>query len=312
LRVHFIDIGNGLAMLIETPGDRKHIFVDGGDKGLDDMEDYVRKFVGNRPVDIAIVTHADKDHYYGMHRILDNFTVKEFWNTGYRHRKVWQPFRMWRKLHDKAQDHPNIQFYVPINNYVGAGTYETIDDGGTPGNDSDDIFVKYLNVDQQPPKQDPLSGRDFKESEQRNNASLVIKLIYKNVSFLITGDINGRDKHHRGQQHDQEVDSEEKQLLIRHERDNVNFGLKSTVLQVSHHGSSSLPFLRAVDPEWAVIPAGHKGYDHPHRDTLRRMRLAGIAPDKSLRTDHGDPLDESGPSQKRNPATTASFSRPMD
>ena len=33
LRVHFIDVGAGLAILIETPGDRLHMFVDGGDQG---------------------------------------------------------------------------------------------------------------------------------------------------------------------------------------------------------------------------------------------------------------------------------------
>ena len=40
LRVHFIDIGGGLAVLIETPGG-KHMLIDGGKKGKDDYETYL-------------------------------------------------------------------------------------------------------------------------------------------------------------------------------------------------------------------------------------------------------------------------------
>ncbi len=61
LRVHFIDIGPGMAVLIETPNDRRRVFVDGGKWSLNEMETYVRRFVdpAHDNIDIAIVTHPD-------------------------------------------------------------------------------------------------------------------------------------------------------------------------------------------------------------------------------------------------------------
>jgi beta-lactamase superfamily II metal-dependent hydrolase len=83
LRVHFIDIGPGLAMLIETPGDRKHIFIDGGKWGLTQMMAYIDMFVGTDDVDIAIVTHPDFDHFSGLRKIFRTYDVGQFWSTGY-------------------------------------------------------------------------------------------------------------------------------------------------------------------------------------------------------------------------------------
>ena len=62
--------------------------------------------------------------------------------------------------------------------------------------------------------------------------------------------------------------------------------LKSTVLKVGHHGSESsttYPFLRAIDPDYAVISAGKDNkYGHPTEDVLSRLRDAEV---KVYRTD---------------------------
>ncbi len=296
LRVHFIDIGAGLAILIETPGDRKHVFVDGGDQGRDKMEDYLEKFVGDDPINVYIVTHADHDHFRNFSLMDEDYAVEEFWYTGYESTELGNLAR-WPVFLAELQANPNIEFYSPLGDFADVGFLELLDDGGTPGDSSDDIVVQYLNVDKQPPDRDPNSNRSFSESERRNNASFVFKLIYNDVSFLITGDINGRRKEHVGRGFDDEIDSEEFELLDRHLSDGDKFGLRATVLQAPHHGangSNSLKFLQAVDPEWIVISAGHK-HDHPKVDTLRRMKRAGVATDHILRTDHGDPTPESDP-----------------
>jgi beta-lactamase superfamily II metal-dependent hydrolase len=53
LRVHFIDIGPGLAVLVQTPGDRVNIFIDGGKWGLKDMMKYAVRIlpIGLRGID---------------------------------------------------------------------------------------------------------------------------------------------------------------------------------------------------------------------------------------------------------------------
>ena len=290
LRVHFIDIGPGLAMLIETPNDRMHIFVDGGMWGLDGMETYVRNFVDDdEPIDIAIVTHPDFDHYAGMRRIFSRYEVSQFWYTGYDSDRLASG---WDGVIDQINSEPGCDIYWPLNEWVEVGDTEVIDDAGTAAT-NDDVVIQYLNVDDDPPARDPISDRSFSESQRRNNASLVIKLIYGNVSFLITGDINGRNKDHEGTDTDREMDSEELELWTRHQLWE-DFDLSSTVLQVPHHGSNgscSLPFLQAVGARWAVITAGHK-HNHPHPGALRRLETSGLRADHVLRTDEGDSTPE--------------------
>jgi beta-lactamase superfamily II metal-dependent hydrolase len=85
-----------------------------------------------------------------------------------------------------------------------------------------------------------------------NEASIVAKLIYGDESFLLTGD-----------------SSKKAEYLLLALDPNI---LKSNVLKVGHHGSrnsSSLPYIEAVAPEYAVISAGKDNpYGHPHQEVL--------------------------------------------
>jgi competence protein ComEC len=289
LRVHFIDVGAGLAILVETPGDRKHIIIDGGYEGRRGLKKYIANFVSDdEPIDIAMVTHADQDHFYGLIQIFKKYDVYEFWNTGYSSPEIEKPRGKWQRLlgYVAKEEEDGCEVYMPLNDWVDAGTREIIDNGELAGS-GDDIVVQYLNVDSDPPAKDPCSQRSFNESKRRNNASLVIKLIYKDVSFLITGDINGRDEDSSDAN---EIDSEEWELLKRHNEDPSKYSLKATVLQVPHHGSSgsnSLPFLKAVAAEWAVIAAG-EAHNHPREDALGRLEDSGVKAENILRTDEGD------------------------
>jgi competence protein ComEC len=302
LRVHFIDVGPGLAMLIQTPGDKVQVFVDGGKRGFEGLLKYVEHFMpSDAGFDIGIVTHADSDHYRGMEKIFGEYAVGQFWYTGYENPKIPD---MWDTFLGVVEEE-GCEQYVPIKDFVVLGQVEAIDNRGTSSK-SDDISVTYLNIDDNPAEVDSFSGRRFKESERRNNASLVFKLTYKDISFLITGDINGRHKGHTAAGTDNEMDSEELELWTRHNlMDKCN--LKSTVLQAPHHGSNgscSLPFLKAVDPEWVVIPAGHE-FNHPHPSTLRRISKADVDPTHVLRTDDGDSTPEK--SNKKDPIGDDSY-----
>jgi competence protein ComEC len=91
-----------------------------------------------------------------------------------------------------------------------------------------------------------------------NDWSAVIKIQYGQKSFLLTGDA--------------EEYSEAEMLRA------SRIKLKSTVLKVGHHGSNSSTspaFLKAVDPDYAVISVGQgNDYGHPHQQTLQA--LAGV------------------------------------
>lgn len=87
-----------------------------------------------------------------------------------------------------------------------------------------------------------------------NNYSIVLRLVYGETSFLFTGDAE-----------------QESELEM------IEYGepLNSTVLCVGHHGSpysSTMEFLEAVSPDYAVISCGKdNSYGHPADSVLERL-----------------------------------------
>ncbi len=98
--------------------------------------------------------------------------------------------------------------------------------------------------------------------ENLNDYSIVLKLTYKDISFLFTADA--------------EYEAET----------NIVADVKSDVLKVGHHGSTSSTsnnFLKRVDPKIAVISVGkNNDYGHPHEKILNRLRENKV---KVYRTD---------------------------
>lgn len=92
-----------------------------------------------------------------------------------------------------------------------------------------------------------------------NNESIVIKVTFGDNSFLFTGDAE---------------DVSEKEMLSK------GYDLKSDVLKVGHHGSSSSTtqaFLDKVNPKYAIICVGKDNtYGHPHKESMNRVKAKNI------------------------------------
>ena len=88
----------------------------------------------------------------------------------------------------------------------------------------------------------------------RNNNSVVMRLSYGRITYLLSADIEAPAESRLAGSPDY---------------------LKSTVLKVGHHGSRSsttAPFLEKVDPSLAVVSAGADNrYGHPHREVMDRL-----------------------------------------
>jgi competence protein ComEC len=67
----------------------------------------------------------------------------------------------------------------------------------------------------------------------------------------------------------------------------ADVSLQSDVFKISHHGSNTSTtsaFLEGVAAGFGVISVGpYARYGHPRRETLERLRLAGV---RTYRTDH--------------------------
>ena len=226
-----IDVGLGEAILIEAPKGIR-ILIDGG-------SDYRGNFDTGRTIitpillskkiltlDYVINTHPHGDHIGGLPSILSTFHVNTFATSGY-------------SVNDE-------QFSKVLKIIREKGIALQLWKQG-------DVFTLRDNVNIQ--VMHPPSGYP---AENPNTSSLVLKLIYKDTAFLMTGDIES---------------DIEAMLIMSH------MYLKANILKIPHHGSknsSSAAFLQAVKPDLAImsVGAGIKGL--PGKEALDRYKELSI------------------------------------
>ncbi|WHP41359.1 MBL fold metallo-hydrolase [Lysinibacillus capsici] len=221
MHVHFIDVGQGDSILIESPSG-KTMLIDGGVKGAGQQIVSYLKELGINKLDIVVATHPDADHIGGLIPVLDNMTTEQFYDSGKVHTS--QTFEeMLTQIDEK-----NIPYHVP-----------------KIGDDIEfdkDVNVKVLNANDQ--------------ATDNNDSSIVLKMTYGNVSFLLTGDAG-----------------------VALEKEMLQYDVKATVLKAGHHGSntsSSEEFVQAVKPEVAILSYGEDNkYGHPHAEVVDRLQAIG-------------------------------------
>ena len=238
LKVAFLDVGQGDSILIQAPNG-KTMLIDGGrSTNLADTVIIPKlKEWGAAQVDVLIPTHPDQDHISGLAGVLEGYPVKLAALTGQAHStKIYE--RLLTDIRDK-----NIQALQ-----VRTGTVIPFDPA---------VKIEVLN-----PNDDAVN------SDDTNNASIVIKLTYGATSFLLTGDA--------------EMPAN-KAMLDR------GADVHSTVLKLGHHGSRTSTdeaWLTKVQPQLGIISAGKdNSYGHPHPEVIAALEKLKIP---YLRTDeHG-------------------------
>lgn len=84
LRYWLFDVGQGDAMLLETP-DRQQILIDGGPDATITRELSRVLPLNDRELDLVILTHNHSDHIGGVIEVLRRYSVRELWITGVIH-----------------------------------------------------------------------------------------------------------------------------------------------------------------------------------------------------------------------------------
>jgi len=225
LSVYFLDVGQGDSTLFFVDG--KTILIDAGEVDMGDrVVSDVRK-LGVTRIDLLVATHPHSDHIGGMQKVLAAFPVGQVLDTGLPHpSSTYEHFL-------ETIDRKNIPYRV-------AEQGQTID-----------VDPSLRVVVLSPPAQ--RSGDD------PNINSLVLRISYGTIDFLLTGDLGG----------------EGEDALIR-----SGYPLDAEILKVGHHGSSSSTspaFLARVRPEMGVLFAGEDNpYGHPHQETLDLLKERGV------------------------------------
>ena len=222
LNVHFLDVGQGDSIFIQAPNG-KTMLIDAGTKEYGSTVVAYLKAKNVKKLDYVVATHPDADHIGGLAAVLESFTVGEFINSGKSHTTV-----TYEKLLEMVLN-KNIRYIEPK---VG------------------DLIAFNSNMKFQVLAVNALAG-------ETNDASLVLKLTYQNMSFLLMGDADAAIEEQIGKKYD----------------------ISATILKAGHHGSSSsssLGFLQKVNPQ-AVILSYEEGnsYGHPHKEVLANIKTIG-------------------------------------
>lgn len=235
LEVHFLDVGQGDSMYVRTPN-MKNYLIDVGTRSARKQIIPYLKYLDVKKLDGILISHSHDDHAGALFHILEAIPVDAVYSSGYFHNSGRN--RKALKLMEEKK--------VVMKKLRAGDTFE-LDKG---------VKVAVYH---------PPTAWDG-EVEGPNDMSVVLRLSYGEIDFMLTGDAEKRS---------------EKEILKQ------KYVLKSEFLKVGHHGSdtsTSNEFLAAVEPLYAVISCGvDNKFNHPHADTMKRLKAHDVT---ILRTDH--------------------------
>ncbi|MBD3278366.1 MAG: MBL fold metallo-hydrolase [Candidatus Aegiribacteria sp.] len=243
LTVFFIDPSHsshysGDVILLKTPN-LNYYLIDGGDRagswscGVEKVLPILDS-LGVDSLDGIVGTHPHSDHIGGLIGVLQSMPVSVTWDSGW-------PYGASATYEDFLN-----AIYAAGSDYVTPRRGDVLDW-------DQDLLVECIHPEE------PLSN-------ETNNASIVLRVTFQNVSFLFTGDL--------------EEDGGEDEILAALSQGYID-DISADVLKVGHHGSytsTSIQWLQAVDPDYAAIEVGYGNpYGHPHGEVVQRLENYGCA-----------------------------------
>ncbi len=231
LKITMLDVGQGDSFIFNY-NDRCFIIDGGGDykgelgegTGKNIVYPYL-KYMGMDYVDAIFITHTDADHIKGIIEVLDYVKAGKIYVSNKNDESD-----LYKILCEKAR--------MTNTEIVGICS-------GAKIKFIDDITINCIY-----PYSSDMSG---------NDASLVLKIVFENTSFLFTGDISAKC---------------EKEIIDSGEN------IKADVLKLSHHGSkysNGGEFIEKVSPKLAIVSAGSFAmYGQPAKEIVNKLESENI------------------------------------
>jgi competence protein ComEC len=236
LHVYFLNVGQGDAIFIRGPKGQKILIDDGPDNSvLSELGSRMNFY--DRKIDLLILTHPDSDHLIGLIDVLKRYKVGKILTNG---------------LSEKSPEYQEWKLQIEENKIP-----VQLAKKGQAIEIEPNIKINILN---------PSHYLINQQIENTNNSSIVLKIVNKNVSFLLTGDA------------EEEVGDE-------FFKNNVD--IKADILKISHHGSRNglgnrEGIIDKIKPELAIISVGKNKFGHPDQSILKLLDKYKI---NKLRTD---------------------------
>lgn len=226
LEMHFIDVGQGDCTLVITPN-KKTVLIDSGDE---EHSDRVVEYIKQRGIDfldVVIATHPDADHIGGMDKVIKNFDIGTFASPN-----VKSATNQYNQMDLELKNKKLKKTPLYMNNEI---------------NIDPSVHFKILS---------PIKSKKYDDT---NEYSIVSKIVYNNVSFMLMGD-----------------------ATISNEFDIINnfSDIDIDILKLGHHGSNTSTseyFLSKTTPEIAIISCGKNNrYNHPSKEVTKLLKKRKI------------------------------------
>lgn len=229
--IAFVDVGQGDAIFIQQPFHRGNYLIDTGGTLDFQKEDWTMrqnkkqnadftlipflKSKGVSTIDGVFITHAHEDHFGDIDRVSQEININQVFVT------------------PGSYNQKNLQQKLTKENLTNVITLDSNKQIKLPGIETKIIHPSNIG-------------------DGQNNDSLVMKLVIRNKSFLLMGDL--------------EKEGEDK-LIKQYPLD-----LQADCIKIGHHGSktsSQLHFIQAVNPSETIISVGENNrFKHPSPETL--------------------------------------------
>lgn len=171
LKVDFINVTQGDSTFIETPQGKTFLIdcgqyieydIDGKKIIFDAGERYIKPYLqhkGVNAIDVLVLTHPDSDHIGGCKTILENFQVKEVWDSGQK-----DDSKLYSELLADI-----LKRSIPIKLVKKDDLYT-----------ESELKLKVIN---------DIEVNNTESKSYNNNNAIALKLDYKSQSFLFMADI---------------------------------------------------------------------------------------------------------------------------
>lgn len=220
--IHFLDVGQGDGIVITLPNDEV-MLIDAGEKSKGKLVSEYIKNMGVKKINYLIATHPHTDHIGGLEEVINNIEVEN----------IYMP-----KVGSNSKTFENLLKTIKMKNLSVKSAKS-----GVSLIDSDELKVKFVS-----PSKNKYSNL--------NNYSAVIKITYKDNSFLFMGDC------------EEECEKDINEYNI-------------DVLKVAHHGSNTSSvkeFINKIKPKYAIISVGNNNkYNHPSSEVLETLESVGAS-----------------------------------
>ena len=291
LNVHFVDVGQGDACIVELP-DGKKMIIDGGEKDAKDallgyIDENITDKDGNKITyfDYAILTHTDSDHCGSLDDVLNKYPAKNFYRPNV-------------KCNYKDYVDPDASLLTSDCVSKGTAAYKAVIAAASKGKnkfgDEYKVYINSFELDPIVPDAKPgddgyyslsFYGPNSNSYKDWNNYSPIMILEYEGIKIALTGDCEKEG----------EAEFAEKAKAREGKFSVFDDNYSVDVIKAGHHGSRTSTgeaFVEAVTTAESrpntliVISCGlNNKYKHPHTEKLEQFKKDGFQDKNILRTD---------------------------